>query len=287
MAPRIVHANGADLCVETFGDPTAPTLLLIAGSAQSMDWWYDGFCERLAAGPRHVIRYDTRDTGASVSYPPGAPGYTGADLIADAVGVLDALGVERAHVLGLSAGGGMAQELALQHPERVASLTLLATSPALPGAADRPPLPPSSEAVRKRYAEPLPEPDWSDREAVIDYLIEDERPYRGIHPVDERERRALVARIVDRTTNIASSMRNVWLIDEPDTGAARLDQIAVPTLVVHGTYDPAFPIEHGEALAREIPGARLLRVDGMGHEVPPKAVWHVVVPALLEHTADP
>src|SRR5918993_877307 len=98
--PRIVRANGVALCVETFGDPAAPAILLIAGGASSMDWWDDELCERLAAGGRLVIRYDLRDTGQSVSYPPGAPGYRGRDLVEDAAGVLDALAIDRAHVVG-------------------------------------------------------------------------------------------------------------------------------------------------------------------------------------------
>jgi pimeloyl-ACP methyl ester carboxylesterase len=98
----IVHANGVPLCVETFGAAGDEPILLIMGAAASMDWWEDGFCERLAAGGRFVIRYDHRDTGRSITYEPGAPGYTGSDLVEDAVGVLDALGLPRAHVVGMS-----------------------------------------------------------------------------------------------------------------------------------------------------------------------------------------
>src|SRR5687768_11365616 len=110
---RIVRANGVELCIETFGDPAGPAILLIGGAASSMNWWEDEFCERLAAGHRFVIRYDLRDTGESVSYEPGAPQYTGADLVADAVGLLDTLEVGRAHVVGISMGGGIAQHMAL------------------------------------------------------------------------------------------------------------------------------------------------------------------------------
>src|SRR6266542_1607447 len=109
---RIVKANGVDLCVETFGNPADPAVLLIMGASASMDWWEDGFCERLAAGGRYVIRYDQRDTGRSVTDPPGAPTYRFVDLCEDAVGVLDALGVEAAHVVGVSMGGGVAQLVA-------------------------------------------------------------------------------------------------------------------------------------------------------------------------------
>jgi pimeloyl-ACP methyl ester carboxylesterase len=158
--PRIVLANGVELCVQTFGDPASPAILLIGGAASSMDWWEDQFCERLAAGRRFVIRYDLRDTGQSVSYEPGAPPYGGPDLVADAVGLLDALRVVRAHVVGISMGGGIAQHLALDHADRVASLTLISTSPGGPG------LPPMSETLAAHFAEPPSEPDWSDREAV-------------------------------------------------------------------------------------------------------------------------
>jgi pimeloyl-ACP methyl ester carboxylesterase len=171
--PRIVEANGVELCVQTFGDTADPALLLIAGAAGSMDWWEDALCERLAAAGCFVIRYDHRDTGQSASYPPGAPAYDGRDFVEDAVGVLDALAVGCAHVVGMSMGGGVAQELALLHPDRVASLTLISTSPAVPREADVSALPPPSHELRKRFAEPLPEPDWCDHAAIVDYLIED------------------------------------------------------------------------------------------------------------------
>ena len=279
--PELVRANGVDLCVQTFGDAGDPALLLIAGAEFSMDWWEDELCERLAAGRRYVIRYDFRDTGQSVTYEPGAPGYDGADLTADAVGVLDALGVERAHVVGMSMGGGIAQELALEHRSRVATLTLISTSFAVPRSADQPPLPPSAPEL----AEPVPEPDWSDREAVVDYILERLRPYRGSLQVDGERQRELVERVVDRTVNIESTLKNHSLIHGGEPVRGRLSDLNVPTLVLHGTEDPAFPLGHGEALAEEIPGARLLVLEGVGHELPPRPTWDRVVPAILEHTA--
>jgi pimeloyl-ACP methyl ester carboxylesterase len=275
-----VLANGVELCVQTFGDLASPAILLIGGAASSMDWWEDEFCERLAYGPRFVIRYDLRDTGQSVSYEPGAPQYGGPDLVADAVGVLDALGVARAHVVGISMGGGIAQHLALDHADRVASLTLISTSPGGPE------LPPMSDELRARFEEPLPEPDWSDRQAVVDYLVEDLRPYAGTIPFDEEEMRALVGRIADRTVNIASSMKNHWILEGGEPVRPRLGEIRAPTLVLHGTEDPLLPYGHAEALAAEIPGARLLPLEGMGHEMPPRPVWDQVVTAILDHTAE-
>src|SRR3954447_8192186 len=126
--PRIVDVNGVGLCVDTAGRAADPAILLIGGMGAAMDWLEPEFCQRLAAGGRFVIRYDHRDTGQSVSYPAGAPGYTGADLAADAVGVRDALGVRRAHVVGISMGAALAQRIAAESPDRVGSLVLMSTT---------------------------------------------------------------------------------------------------------------------------------------------------------------
>ena len=282
--PKRLAANGVDLCVQTFGEAADPSILLIGGAECSMDWWEDEFCELLAAGPRFVIRYDQRDTGQSITYLPGAPEYDGTDLTADAVGVLDALGIERAHIVGMSSGGGVGQELALEYADRVATLTLISTSPVGPRPADRPDLPPMSPELASRFTEAAPEPDWSDRQAVIDHIVEGLRPFSGSLPFDEAGQRALVERVVDRTINIESSMKNHWLLEEGEPVRKPVSEITAPTLVLHGTEDPLFPYEHGEALAREIPRACLIPMEGAGHELPPRPLWNLVVSAILEHT---
>jgi pimeloyl-ACP methyl ester carboxylesterase/SAM-dependent methyltransferase len=277
-----VHANGVDLCVQTFGDPGTPALLLIGGAAASMDWWEDGFCERLAAGLRFVIRYDSRDTGRSTNYPPGAPPYSGLDLAADALGVLDALAVERAHLIGISMGGALAQRLAFDHPGRVASVTLVSTSPAGPSRTE---LPAMSEELRERFARTPTAPDWTDRAAVIEHIVEEERPFMGPAAFDEAHLRALAARIFDRTNDIEASFTNHWVIDDGDPDPLELSRVTAPALIVHGTADPLFPYGHGEALARELPDARLLPLEGVGHQMPPEATWDTVIPAILLHTS--
>jgi pimeloyl-ACP methyl ester carboxylesterase len=283
-AERIVHANGVDLCVQSFGDRDDPAILLIAGGASSMLHWAEEFCGRLAAGSRFVIRYDHRDTGRSVTYPPGAPQYTGRDLAEDAIGVLDAFGVAAAHVVGISMGGGIAQVLGIHHPDRVASLTLISTSPIGGGADDRD-LPPMSEEARAEF-EAVSPPDWSDRGAVIDYIVAQERLSTSrSRPVAEAFIRELARRTVDRAVTIAS-MNNHFLLASGDSGGGEQPSaIAAATLVVHGSEDPQFPIAHGVALADDIPGARLLVLEQTGHELPP-AVWDAVVPAILEHTKE-
>jgi len=274
----MVEVRGVHLCVETFGDARDPAVLLIMGIGASMLHWEEELCERLARGGRFVIRYDHRDTGRSVTYVPGAPEYTGDDLVKDAAGVLDALGIDRAHIVGMSMGGAIAQLLALEYADRVLSLTLISTSPG-----SGPDLPPMSDELRAYFEQPPPAPDWSERDAAIEYLVEDERMYAArSRPFDEAGKRELAGRIFDRSLDLASSMTNHFILDGGDDWRHRLGEIRVPTLVLHGTEDPLFPIGHGQALAREIPGARFVTLDQTGHELPRES-WDVVVPAVLEH----
>jgi pimeloyl-ACP methyl ester carboxylesterase len=280
MTEQILTIDGIDLCYEAFGDPAGPTVLLIAGGAQSMIWWEEDFCGRLAEAGRHVVRYDHRDTGRSTSSPPGRPSYTGHDLITDPLRILDALGVSRAHLVGLSIGGGIAQRIALEHPERVRTLCLASTSPAVPAEHDRQ-LPPPSPQVMATFTDP--EPDWTDRDAVVAYRVEIERPYAGSLGFDEPHCRQLAAEEVDRTRDMAASMTNHFVLDDDTPTGYRLDQITAPTLVLHGTTDPFLPLEHGRALAAEIPGAKLVSLPGAGHQQPPRELWDIAIAAIIEH----
>jgi pimeloyl-ACP methyl ester carboxylesterase len=276
---QLVNVNGVALCVETFGSREDPAILLMMGRAGSMDFWEVDFCQRLAAGGRFVIRYDQRDTGRSVHYPVGAPRYDGNDLIADAVGLLDALGVTRAHLVGLSMGGALAQVAALDHPDRAASLTLIATSPAGPD----PDLPNMSEESVARFTA-LAAPDWSDPDSVVEYGVAFSRVLAGRgRPFDADGTRALWRRAVDRSVSIEASFANHDAIDGTDRWRERLGEVRAPTLVIHGTDDPVFPPGHGAALAAEIPGAELLLLEGAGHELP-RWTWDVAVPAIMAHT---
>jgi pimeloyl-ACP methyl ester carboxylesterase len=279
VAERMIEANGVVLCTEAFGDPADAPILLIMGIGGSMLWWEEEFCRMLAGGGRFVIRYDHRDTGRSATYEPGRPEYTGADLVADAAGVLDAYGIPAAHVVGVSAGGAFAQLLALDYPDRVLSLVLISTSPALP--VDRELPPPNEEFGRFLSTARL---DWSDARSVIDYLVDYSRVLAGgRRPFDEAEVRELVHRDVKRARDFAAAQNHDAI---PDDRRQRepLSSIAAPTLVVHGTVDRMFPIAHGAALTGEIPGARLMTLEGAGHGID-RADWETVVRAILEHTA--
>ncbi|MGI5451707.1 alpha/beta fold hydrolase [Streptomyces sp. CA-249302] len=278
MAERVMETNGVQLCTEAFGDRSDPPILLIMGTGASMLWWEEGFCRMLAEGGRFVIRYDHRDTGRSVTYEPGRPGYTGADLVGDAVGVLDAHGIPAAHVVGVSAGGAFAQLLGLDHADRVLSLILISTSCAVSGNRELPP--PSEEFMRFVSSAEL---DWSQTASVIDYLVDYSRVLAGgRRPFDEAAVRDLVRRDVERAHDFAA-VQNHDVLPDGRPSQQPLSSIAVPTLVIHGTADPMFPFEHGEALAEEIPGARLLALEDAGHGVD-RADWETIAQAVVAHT---
>lgn len=274
---KIVQANGVRLCAQTFGNPAHTAILLIHGAAASMRAWDDEFCVRLAEAGRFVIRYDHRDTGQSVSYAPGAPPYTLRDLVSDAVGLLDVFGIQRAHLVGRSMGGGIVMLAALDYHDRVASLTLIGTSPGGPG------LPAMSQEFLAYVSGPSP--DWSQRVAVIDHIIGLLRIFSGgSGHFDEARMRDLVASELERTVNIASSQVNHFVMDVGSPSRDRLAEIDAPTLVIHGADDPVFPLGHALALQKEIRGAQLLVLKGTGHELPP-ASWDLVVPSILKHTS--
>ncbi|MDQ0604324.1 pimeloyl-ACP methyl ester carboxylesterase [Streptomyces canus] len=270
---RLLDINGAELCVETFGDRADPAIVLVAGSAASMLWWDAELCERIAVRGRFVVRYDHRDTGRSTCYPPGKPPYSFTDLTRDVLGIQDALGIERAHVVCQSMFGGTGLILGVDHPDRVASLTFVSSST---GADDLPP--PSSDLAMPA------EPDISDAAAVVAYVVAGAKTYAGGSPhFTEAATRALAAQDVARARNYASTLVNHFVIELDGPVRGGFGDIAAPTLVVHGDHDPLLPLPHGKALRDAIPGAELLVLEGAGHDLP-KAVWGDFVSALVRHT---
>src|SRR4051794_9119231 len=274
VAQRMIEVNGIELCTESFGAATDPPVLLIMGVAASTLWWDEDFCRMLADRGRFVIRYDHRDTGRSTSYEPGHPGYTATDLVLDALRVLDGYGLPAAHLVGVSAGAAFAQVLALEFPVRVLSLVLISSSPATPGERGLPG--PTEEFIRFVSTA---EVDWNSRDSVIEYLAGYSRLVAGSQrPFDESAARELIERDLERADNIAS-LQNHDLIVGDGREYGPLSSITVPTVVIHGTADPMFPFAHGEALANEIPGAQLLRLEGAGHGVD-RRDWEAIVRAI-------
>ena len=278
-----VAANGVELAVQTFGDPEDPPVLLIGVTMLS---WPAELCTSLVG--RHVIRYDLRDVGRSTYVDPENPGYDLRDLVGDAAGLLTALGHRRAHVVGTGVGGFIAQLLALDHPDRVTTLTLVSTRPVAPGPVD-PDLPDHDmEVMAELFSGPGP--DWTDRAAVLAHMTRATRLLSGADGFDEADARAVAAAIFDRTRPTAAAQRashqgTVFAaIDCRPRWRERLAEIAAPTLVLHGDDDPFFPHGNAVALATEIPG--VVTLTGAG-AVLPRASWPAAVEALLRHARPP
>ncbi|WP_137930821.1 alpha/beta fold hydrolase [Mesorhizobium comanense] len=271
-------ATQATIVSETFGDAQNPALLLIMGAMASMLWWPEALCRRLADGGLFVIRYDNRDTGRSTKYPPGKPPYSFDDMADDAVGVLDSHGIERAHVAGMSMGGMIAQHVALRHPSRVASLTVISSSPV---GMDTSHLPTMSASYIEHSAGGA-DVDWSDCRQAIDFVVRDARAIAGVaHPFDEAGARAFIEQDYDRSGGFLSAT-NHFMLGGGGNSKGRLHEIRARLLVIHGTADPIFPIEHGEALVQAVGGARLLRIEGGGHELHMQD-WPDIAGAVLAH----
>lgn len=286
--PRIA-ANGIEIAYEEFGDRSATPLLLIMGLGAQMILWHDEFCAQLAGRGYRVIRFDNRDVGEStwldqlgvpdviaimtavaLRQPIAAPPYLLRDMAADAAGLLDGLDIRRAHVIGASMGGMIAQTLAIEHPQRVASLTSIMSSTGNP---DLPPPRPEALAV-------LMTPPPADRDGAIERGV---TVFRTIgspgFPFDEEEVRRLATRSFERGINPAGVTRQLVAILASGSRVEALGALRVPALVIHGADDPLVPFAAGEDTARAIPGARLLAIEGMGHDMP-RPIWPQTIDAI-------
>jgi pimeloyl-ACP methyl ester carboxylesterase len=257
-----VRANGITLGAQSFGRDGDPLVLLIGGP--TLLSWPEALCERLAAGGRRVVRYDLRDSGASTTVDPQVPGYTLRDLAADAAALVAALGADTAHLGGIGVGGLVAQVAALEHPAVFSALTLIGTRPVAPGPVDDDLPDHDAEAMNALFSRPVP--DWGDRGAVAEYAAAG----AVILGDDPEQARMSAARIWDRTPSGHPSVHEAnqrgavfARLDCAPRWRERLGALAMPTLVVHGRANRFFPVGNGEALAAQIPGARLLVLDDM------------------------
>lgn len=277
MQSEITVQGGARIATQTFGEPGNPDVLLMMGAMASMLWWPDEFCRGLAQNGLHVVRYDNRDTGLSTRYEPGKPGYAFGDMVDDAVAVLDGHDIVTAHVVGMSMGGMLAQMLALRYPARVASLSAISTSPV---GIDTSKLPGMTAAYQAHSAKGA-DVDWSNRAQVIAFMVEDSRMLASIaHPFDAARLRDFVSRDYDRAGGLASATNHFMLVDGATSENIR--DLSAPLLVIHGTADPVFPVEHGRTLASAVPGARLVEVPGAGHELH-REDWGIMIGAIAAH----
>ena len=266
-------SNGIELEYETFGSHRdAVPMLLINGLGGQMIGWDVEFCELLASRGFLVIRFDNRDAGLSTWM---ETAYTLDDMAADAAGLLDALGVPAANVVGVSMGGFIAQLVTLNHPDHVLTLASIMSGP---GGDDE--VPPTDEGTQvllvsapKAREERIQVGLWAKRELL-----------GSADPYDEGYERARVAAAVDRAYHPAGFARQLGAIVAAPSRLERLKAVTVPALVIHGKDDILIPVDNGRKVAAAIPGARLIEIEGMGHDLP-KRVWVLVADALAELAA--
>lgn len=279
MQTKLVKADGVELASEAFGNPNDPAILLIMGAMASMLWWPKEFCQRLAGKGRYVIRYDNRDTGLSTNYPAGKPEYSFDDMADDAIRVLDGCGISSAHIVGMSMGGMIAQLVALKHPERSRTLTLISTSPVGVDTAHLP----GMTAAYTEHSVSYADLDWSDRTRVVEFMLADVRAISSTrHPFDEQRARDLIVMDYDRARCFESAT-NHFVLSSGDPQKGKLTRLQPPLLVIHGTSDPIFPIEHGREFIKIVPEAQLVEIEGGGHELHPDD-WNTTLEALIGHT---
>ena len=290
-----IDANGIHIEYESLGDPGAPAIVLIMGLGMQLIAWPDEFCRLLVERGFRVIRFDNRDAGLSTRIPwakrprlmlamiaarlrlPVRSPYSLDDMAADTLGLLDALGIARAHVVGASMGGMIAQQLAARHPERVRSLTSIMSTSGNPKVSK--PTPAAARTLVTRPENP------ADQQAVIEHLMKT----FGIigspgYPPSAEELRARLTRSVQRAYYPAGVARQLLAVIAAGDRRRMLRAIKAPTLVIHGAADPLVPPSAGRDTAENIAGSRLLMIEGMGHDLPP-ALFGRITAAIAEHCA--
>ena len=280
-----VSANGLELEYETFGDPTDLPIVLIMGLSAQMTNWPEGFCNLLAEQGYHVIRFDNRDIGLSTyldDLPPvdlpavmsgdfaTAP-YQLSDFAADTVGLLDALGITKAHIVGASMGGMIAQQFAIEHPDRLRSLcSIMSTT------GDR-----TVGGGTEAAMAVLLRPAAKDRETAIENSIAGAKVIGSpAYPASEEEVRAKATAAYDRAFHPAGVARQLAAVVSSPDRTEGLHKVTVPTLVIHGADDPLVNVTGGEATATAVPGASLLVIPGMGHDLPTQ-LWSTIADAIV------
>jgi pimeloyl-ACP methyl ester carboxylesterase len=287
LSEESVRVGEIEIVYESIGDPDDPALLLVMGLGMQLIHWDTGLCEQLAERGFRVIRFDNRDSGRSTQIAAPVPNlmrgfaglpvqapYTLDDLADDALGLLDRLGIERAHVVGVSMGGMIAQTMAIRRPERLLSLASIMSTTGH-RSVGRPKLRVWSVLMRRAPR---------DREAYVAYFV---RVFKMIgspgYAIDEQRIREVAAATWDRGHHPAGTGRQLAAIMASGDRTPMLRELRLPTVVIHGTDDPLVPFKGGVATARAIPDAELVAIPGMGHDLPP-AVWPRVIDAVVRNT---
>jgi pimeloyl-ACP methyl ester carboxylesterase len=267
------QANGITIEYETLGSPDDEAMLMVMGHGAQLVFWPPAFLDALAAAGYFVILYDNRDVGMSTHFPLGTS-YTISDMAADGIGLLDALGIASAHIVGASMGGGIVQQMAIEFPERVRSLCSVMSTTSGPGLP--PPPPELLAAAAKLAAEPV-----TDRQAVIEQAVETARIVGSTaFAIDDEQVRERAALSYDRGFHPDGRMNQTMAIAVAPDRTEALGAVSVPTVVIHGSVDPLVHPMGGELTAKAVPGAELVVIDGMGHDLP-EGAFPIVVEAIV------
>jgi pimeloyl-ACP methyl ester carboxylesterase len=288
MSEQFADLGRVNLCYETFGDSGDPALLLVMGLGTQMVAWRDDFCHELVERGFFVIRFDNRDCGRSTRMEGRTPGlldlitrkprhlaYTLGEMADDAIGLLDHLGIERAHVVGASMGGMIGQHMAFRYPARILSLTSI-----MSGAGGRVAGAPRL-SILPMFLSKAPA---DGKEAYIEHTLKLFRAIGSPKYFDEESVREISALSWERGITMAGTGRQLAAIVADGNRTKRLQRVTAPTLVVHGTADKLATPSGGKAVARAIPGARLMMIDGMGHDLP-RTLWPRLIHAIAENAA--
>ncbi|GAB3975399.1 alpha/beta hydrolase [Spirosoma terrae] len=277
MSKKLVRHQDVDLCTESFGQTDKPAILLLAGATVSMLFWPEEFCQRLADKGFFVIRYDNRDVGQSTTYEPGTTPYSIDDLVEDAAAILKAYSLQKAHLVGLSLGGLIAQILTLKYPEKVSTLTLMATGPW--GESD--PTIPEMDSRIIDFQAKASSVDWANENEVVAYMLEGNKLMSGRKPFDKERNGELIRAEFLRANNYIS-MFNHAALQGGEEFYGRINEIEQPTLIIHGTDDLIWPVKHANVLLKTINNSTLITLDGTGHELHP-ADWETIIEAIVNH----
>ena len=267
----ITTPAGVSLCYDTFGDPGRPPLLLIQGLGAHMLGWHAGLCKQLADAGFHVLRFDNRDVGLSQKFPQG--GYTLADMANDAAGLLTALDIPAAHIVGQSMGGMVAQQLTLDHPTRVLSLALIYTAPSTDCIAGRDLVDERTQRPRARNRD----------EAIALYLDNEAVCASPGYPQDIDWLRELGGQMYDRDYDPDGIVRQVVALENSPDRAPHLHRITVPTTIMHGDGDQLIDSGTSQAMHELIPDSTLTIHHGMGHELP-RPLWPQIITQIQDNT---
>lgn len=291
---QLIDANGIQLAYDAFGNPSDPPIMLVMGLGMQLTAWDELFCEQLAMNGFWVVRFDNRDIGLSTKlHTAGRPGlwqlmsaglfhrpmsapYRLKDMAADTVGLMDALEIRAAHIVGISMGGMIAQEMAINHPERLLTMTSIMSTTGDPH------LPKAALKMRLRLLKRSP----NEQRAYEDHIVNLFKLLNGsYYPFDEDRYRRQAATNFKRSYYPVGISRQLAAVISSGSRKEKLGTVDTPTLVIHGNADPLIPVAHGHATAYAIPGSKLHIINGMAHTLP-QGAWPEIIDTIVKHAAN-